>query len=627
MSEIDDELEARPRKPGYPVDPHRLWIAFTRDWRWMFAAILIGVFSGAFLIKTMVSRRFVARSTLEFTARAAVDPTARLEAQSLVGSLPLPKTLDRVKELLKLQAPSGSLARLIEVSFDARRSSLVTVSATWSDAEGAAALANALVRSFLEYTEERRKTSSEALVRKLKSELQIVSVRLENFRQIYDAFRNEKGVADVSVEMQLAVEEAARLRFEADQAEAEVSRLQQARENRSASGRRGRLALEEEAEEANERDREMIREQLSIARARLEAVRERLPPDHPTVKVVELEVAELEDKLPARRYRGSTGYRSSLDSATREYQKLDTSARRAEARLRQLAQEKGEVTDVMMDIRVAEQQVERLKSELTRAQAEARDPTPFFNLVARAEAQMAIVQSKRKVVFSVISFGVFFLTVLVFLLRRTWGLRVYTAREAAYWANAPVVGSSSWPRDPKNLYLLVGDLDDFAPLAAGATLVVPMAEEERPLAREIAGAIEQSAATARERFPIPRLLPALKPELPASQSSAAIENLPAPRHTSSSSPQAYSAIEDWTGPLEGPALRRAGRLVDRVLVTVTSGARSALELARLSTRLGREQGVGILLLNLDPDLNGLPDRVGPVEQFWKAGRASKAERS
>lgn len=73
----------------------------------------------------------------------------------------------------------------------------------------------------------------------------------------------------------------------------------------------------------------------------------------------------------------------------------------------------------------------------------------------------------------------------------------------------------------------------------------------------------------------------------------------------------------WNGPLSGPVFRRAARLAHRVMVVVSSGM-SGLDLARVRTRLGREDGVGYVLVNVPDAYVDLEDRVGPVEAFWQA---------
>ena len=75
----------------------------------------------------------------------------------------------------------------------------------------------------------------------------------------------------------------------------------------------------------------------------------------------------------------------------------------------------------------------------------------------------------------------------------------------------------------------------------------------------------------------------------------------------------------WNGPLSGPLLRRAARLAHRVMVVVSSGM-SVVDLARIQTRLGREKGVGYVLVNVGDAYVDLHDRVGPVVEFWEGLR-------
>jgi hypothetical protein len=73
----------------------------------------------------------------------------------------------------------------------------------------------------------------------------------------------------------------------------------------------------------------------------------------------------------------------------------------------------------------------------------------------------------------------------------------------------------------------------------------------------------------------------------------------------------------WLGANEGPALRRAARMADRVILLLSSGTESFTNVVDLRTRLGRDSGVGVVLLGLSPELLKLPDRVGDVDGFWR----------
>ena len=82
-----------------------------------------------------------------------------------------------------------------------------------------------------------------------------------------------------------------------------------------------------------------------------------------------------------------------------------------------------------------------------------------------------------------------------------------------------------------------------------------------------------------------------------------------------------TVAQAWDGPPDGPSLRRAARLADRVLVVIAAGTLSMTEVAALRSRLGRNSGIGLLLVGLNPEFVRLPDRVGEVERFWEARTA------
>jgi hypothetical protein len=71
------------------------------------------------------------------------------------------------------------------------------------------------------------------------------------------------------------------------------------------------------------------------------------------------------------------------------------------------------------------------------------------------------------------------------------------------------------------------------------------------------------------------------------------------------------------GDLEGPSVRRAARMADRVLVLVQSGTESVPHLANVGSRLGRENGVAMVVVGLSDELLNLPDRAGDVQAFWR----------
>ena len=93
------------------------------------------------------------------------------------------------------------------------------------------------------------------------------------------------------------------------------------------------------------------------------------------------------------------------------------------------------------------------------------------------------------------------------------------------------------------------------------------------------------------------------------------------RHRALDANESRSANEQavalaWSGAMEGPTLRRAARLADRVIVLVREGTLSPADLAKLQVRLGREDAIGFLVVGADEDALRGPDRVGAVAEFW-----------
>jgi len=85
-------------------------------------------------------------------------------------------------------------------------------------------------------------------------------------------------------------------------------------------------------------------------------------------------------------------------------------------------------------------------------------------------------------------------------------------------------------------------------------------------------------------------------------------------------PEGTAVVLAWNGPLEGPMLRRAARLADRVLVVVRGG-RTGPELRAVRPRLGRFEDVGFVVVAVDGELAEV-DRVGDVQGFWRGGKVA-----
>lgn len=628
MSEFQDDSDTKKKRYGWPIDPYRLFLFYRNKWYWLLISLVVGLLIGAIIAKTLVSREYQATVTFVLNPEYT-DRSYQLDAQSTVDAILLPSNIDEVLKRLKRRMRPPVFASHINIDFNLRRSSLLRITINWPSIDEVAKVANTVAEVFIDHQKRQIETLHQETIQKLQTDLDIAQARLSNVRQVYDTLRKEKGFTDIDLEIRTAIEEASRLRFEADQMAVEPSRYASAQEpgDSTSSGNdpqqeRGSVAQRSRSNE----EYETLREELAQSRARLETARSRLPPEHPTVKALEAEVEKIRAQIPVSRPRhGSSATRQARANALSQQQALEASAAKAEARVQELAQNNSEVTTLLMDINVAERHVEDLKLRLAGASDEGRNPSLMFRLLAEAQPPSFAAKSIRK--FVVIGFGLgsLILATLTLLFLAMKGLRVYTATEAAFWSKIPVVGSSVWPSDPNMLQTLIRDLDDYAPSSSGSTLIVSISNDEieRYRAQVIAQWLNQSNALAREAADKSKVaLPALRADNRGEDEGemVAIQKVSNGDSEKTALARPMSLTRAWTGPIPGPMLRRAARLADRVIVTLSSGTVSAIKLARLTTILGREDGIGLLLLGLNKALANSPDRVGPVEQFWNTTR-------
>ena len=263
-------------------------------------------------------------------------------------------------------------------------------------------------------------------------------------------------------------------------------------------------------------------------------------------------------------------------------------------------------------------------------------PSGFVVLDPGAVPEYPVEDKMRIVVFLAFPIVSVLLVLLVVLHREFRGLRLETPAEVAFWGKGPVLAASSWPNDPWGLSELVAGLDDFVPHARGSLLIVGDSPDESRFARTLADrmnsdwfpTVEPAAAPSSAR-PVPQERAPLQTPPPSgpypigdsgthSVALARLPSVPATDAIRVVSRAGQLQLEAWDGPLEGQSLRRAVRLADRVLVLVRSGAVSVLRLNGMQHRIGRERGIGYIVVGLPDELHSLPDRVGDVAGFWRS---------
>lgn len=682
----DDGESPKKRRPGVPVEPARVLKAIRRGRWWLLAAAAIGVVAGALVAKFAIRHSYQASASLRFEGVAALDDAqegdgasrARSDLPSRIESLRRETVLREVRAQMGMsEVPLAAMHAMFENTQDAE-SGLVTITGSGDSPERAARFANTIVEVFVAHERERRRSEIDAAISALDERIEAAQGELQLARSRYDAFRHEHGVTDLTTEQEAALAQAADLRAQADLATAEIASLEaRVRELREEVRRMPRMqVVASQSESVDEQE-------LARAEAHLEQLRGTLSGEHPRVQVAERQVRSLRERVRGGGGTKVTGSVSMGASATYETAQtaLATASadleatRRRSVELQRLAQEaqarvagfsaiEGEASALIADVQVKETLLNALRNNRARLENMIENPDPGFRIVARAVEPETAVPSRRKYyVAAAIPTALVLLVVLGLLFRELRGLKLHTASEIAWWGNGPVVGTTTWPRDPRAAGDLVADLDDWVPEAKGTMLIVGATEHEQPLASELARQLssdwsdtmllEGAFGPGRDTDPIVRrsLLaaaagpsgsggPLSGPELEAAptqvQRGAAIEFLGPPTLVSAAAPygvlhsQPVASSKErliataWDGPLSGQQLRRAARLADRVLVIAPSGAISATQLSEIGSRLGRTDAVGYAVVGIADEYSALPDRAGPIEEFWAPAKAASA---
>jgi uncharacterized protein involved in exopolysaccharide biosynthesis len=664
--EDDDEApssERKRRRPGLPVDVHRLSRVLRRGRWWLAFAAVAGTAIGVAIAKLAIKHSYEAVASIRYEGLPGQEVhEAQRDLPSLVSITHSEPMLIAVRERMGLRASVEAMRVLVGVQSDPG-SGLVTFTTTAESAARAAEMANAVVELFLEHHRERRRDEVRALVASLRERIEAVQGELREARARYDAFRESHRITNLSAEQEQSITQAAELRSEADLALAEVEALEaRVTQLRGALERTPRMQATSSGASA---DATRLRE----LKTRLREARGSRSDEHPEVQALSRQVDSLERQV--RRGGGDTtrmsvstlhtGLRTSLAEAETELEaarqrsaSLEALATQAAARTNRFSAIEGQAATMLAQVNVKQALLEELDSQRTRAADDLRDIQTGFRSVAEAEPPEAAVRSKKKyLVAAGVPLALVVLVLVALVRRELRGLCVRTPREVAWWGNGPVIGATIWPRDPRALIDLIADMDDFAPDARGTMLVVPSSESERELAGEIAGQLNHDWSApalldspAVVALPRPRSAPDGRDVIDVGSSPRAalvrggaaalalagaydLDAIDGALHLDDEgedggdldAPGRRLVCTAWSGPARGQALRRAARLADRVLVIVTSDAMPATELARMKARLGRQNAVGYVLVAVSDDVAKLEDREGPIEEFWTGGPA------
>lgn len=627
-------FEPGTERPGRAVDQHRVQRALLAGWRWIIGALVVGTVLGYVAAKLMPSSPYTTSALLKYEGGPEGQRSGLLSPGSLGAAsqaLNVQPVLEAIRERTGFQGGLTALAANIVYRADLS-SSVIRIDVSADSAEGVAEFAKAVAEVFMEYHEQEQAKRIRAEIANIESRVASAEADVDKDRQAYSAFGEEHGIADVSAEQENSRESAAKMRARAELATSEVRALEAQVK-----------ALEQQLQQTSQ-TRVVTRggspELMQYRRLRTELAKARssYSNEHPQVRSLERQVQALRqqldsgssDSIGVTTVATNTNYttlqqqlrttKANLE-ALRERQKgFAELAAKALQRIEAFSEFEGEASSLLTEIKVSEALVVDLRSTQAMLEDALRKPSSGFVIIDPGSVPEYAQRARAKyLAFAGVPL-LFLFGALAFVVGREFrGLRVRTASEVGYWGHGPVVGSTTWPRDPDAVEDLVAGLDDYAPDSTGSLLIVGGSEREEDLACELASRLSNDWFSVTESGPPPGPAPAVQPIETPPQVQRYPLAIPTRQSTAiaTRSPREIK-IEAWVGPPKGQALRRAARLADRVVVLVHCGALSTMELSEMRTRLGRDDGIAYILVGLDDELLHLPDRTGNVDQFWKA---------
>ncbi|MBW2588426.1 MAG: hypothetical protein JRD92_16030, partial [Deltaproteobacteria bacterium] len=211
------------RRQGFPADPHRLQRALWGARFWLIGAGGLGLLVGLFYVKVLMGSSYETTVILKHEGDVLIGD----QRQSAYAIAPAAEALHRQSVLREIQEQLGfdgsltELADWIYYETDLREGTL-RFAVSGETGEDAAEYARVVTDVFMTYHQERQARRIEAEIARTEKRIDAAEGEAEEARELYNAFREEHGIADLSTEQQSLVESVARLRSDSEFATAEV---------------------------------------------------------------------------------------------------------------------------------------------------------------------------------------------------------------------------------------------------------------------------------------------------------------------------------------------------------------------------------------------------------------------
>lgn len=610
--------------------------------KWLLLGVFVAVGAvGIAVAKLVIKNTFTTQALLRYEGVPPIEgapapPGATQQLGAAVQALFTDDPLTEIASRMGMsEIPRPVFQQLFQVAFD--NDQVLRVVTSTEDANESARFANTIVDVFLERQLAAESARLDDAAAAVSARIADVEQQLTRARTAYDEFRNAQGITNLTTEQEAAIEDAAQLRADRDQATSNISgleaRIEQLRRDlRSTPRTSGTVVTTTSREEL----------QLAELRAQLAARQGSLAPDHPQILGLQEQITRLQEHVSRTASDGrprtatsqtSTLYESimaavsaaeaELSAARQQQAALTRLASEAQERLTRFTSIEGDASRLLSDVRRNEGFLEELRAQHGRLTDAARNPSHGFTTISRAAApELPDPSKKKRIIAAGMPIGAVLLVVIVLLGIEFRAMKIVTPKEAAWWGNGPVIGASTWPRRAEALDELIADLDDQILKAHGTMLVVSVASDGSEMARTFCQRLGRDwvDTTIVGGSPFDDHPPGGYPSLPPDTRvpHAMVLDQGARAHEVFPEGPPPLQAEAWEGGEQGPALRRAARLADRVCVLVMANETSAIELRSMVAKLGRSEGIGFLVLGVPDAYSSSPDRVGPIDDFWKA---------
>jgi uncharacterized protein involved in exopolysaccharide biosynthesis len=488
-----EESRAKPKRPGFPVEPRRVLQILADNRKPLLKVFLIAV-AVALLASLFVPVTFESSAQLLYERTPVLEPEGKEPTPgAFVESAIAPSRLREVRDRLAWDISLDELLTRVDVTLEGRAAMRIVGRA------GTAEEARALTKTMLDVFLARQAAFNTQKLERLTAENRVGLERAKETREeankAYDAFRKKSGKPDLIREQTQLLERSAKLRSKAEEAGVEVV----AQEARIAELEKSQRELPRQIVASATRGTP-IDAPLAEARSELAAARASLSEQHPRVQALKQRVASLQAQRKgqttelADQTLVANPARASVDQQIALARAAAAAAREREAALRvllkaikeeaeSLSPGEGEARRVVAELEQASARVEQLTDRAATLRDAALGPLTGFRVLSAPMLPEEAERSKGYVLLllmlPVLSALIF---ALVLIVRRLRSLTAEAPREVAWWGNGPVLGTSVWPRDPEALESFVDELEDYGVYGAGRTLVVPATEAEREIA-------------------------------------------------------------------------------------------------------------------------------------------------